>query len=213
MSIRMTVAACLLFSIYRVVAADPSCPPGPFAVTPPPPAPNRWASPASVHSLAKVNREIPPEIARITEGIIYVSEGIGPGGGDFTQDWTAYDAQRRLLVAVRRHHSDNPLGRKQAPLHGNQIVRQIREKTLYRFEIVTVIAADPARSAQIGCLGNKALAAISALPRIRYLPPADGWQYLDIVSGGKTVRGHADDRRLGGRIDDVAHYLTPLFPS
>ena len=65
----------------------------------------------------------------------------------------------------------------------------------------------------IGCLGNKALVAISALPRIRYLPPADGWQYLDIVSDGKTVRGHGDDRRLGGRIDDVAHYLAPLFPS
>lgn len=213
MSIRMAAVACLLFAISRAFAADASCPPGPFALTPPAAAPNRWAGPAGVHSLARVYREVPPEIARIGDGVIYVSQGMSPGGSDFHQDWTAYDAQRRLFVAVRRHLLDRPRALGHVPLHRNQIARQVREKTLYHFEIVTLIAADPARSAQIGCLGNRALAAISVLPRIRYLPPADAWQYLDIVSDGKTVRGHADDRRLGGRIDDVAHYLTPLFPS
>ena len=117
-----------------------NCPGDPFTEGTLTRLPGDWASPATVQAEAQENLARPPEIARIRAGAISFYEGAYTNDGVI--NWTVYDAERALFIAVvggaGRNLDNQP---KAENLQPGQFVRRTTAAGYPRSEFVTVVGA------------------------------------------------------------------------
>jgi len=175
---------------------------------------NEWTDKKTIRKLKHVDNEVPPEITRIKNGVVFVSAGIAPGIGIFTQNWYAYDDERHIFVSVEGKSYESMRPRPDLPVHKNQMDRYVRNgKRLHRAERITILAANPKTVNSLSCIAERhiSLRDSKGVTAGGNMPSADGWAYVNVLKNGILIKKNSNDERVRKSQDDLMHFLYATF--